>query len=94
MEMKFLANGVGFSANIPLLDTKVGFTVFSQCYIGFRHTQKSNPILYNLHLHKAVGEEAETKIYSFIKSNWFSLLSDKTHILPDVTKLNGIRAEF
>ena len=79
------------SASVGIPKTKLGIDVGSGVYFGFRFTPKSQTILYGLAEGPSIGEKVGALGFGYLKTDWFSLLSDKT---PSINHLAGKEVDF
>jgi hypothetical protein len=90
MEMKIQLIGAGLG--IP--KTKIGLSLGSGCWFGFRHTPKSPPIVYAVVEEPNIGENSGKLLIGYVQTNWFTLLIDKNHVIPNIDKLAGKIADL
>jgi len=82
------------SASVGIPKTKLGIDLGSGVYFGFRYTPKSPTILYGLAEEPSLGEKVGALGFGYLETDWFSLLSDKTHKVPNISHLTGKNVEF
>jgi len=82
------------SASVGIPKTKLGIDLGSGVYFGFRHTPKSPTILYGLAEESSLGEKVGALGFGYLKTDWFSLLSDKSHKIPVIHQLTGKNVDF
>lgn len=90
MEMKVQL----FGAGVGIPKTKLGFNFGSGCWFGFRHTPKSMPIVYAIVEEPDIGRKDGQLVAEYVETEWFSLLVDKNHVIPNVDKLAGKIVDF